>query len=222
MRALSFLVITCLSVLPVFAETPAPTITGKYLEVRSCDVFTGPCFANAEVGQSGREAILTWVVDHGTWNEVALDGLKVIAVVRADRTLGNVQDEGCRADSILIVDEKATAVQRDTLVAMAKTLGGRVVCNVADVQTSAIEANLGTCAKQGCASVKTDELEVSTRCLGDKDHVCGNETAYYPPLTDVKDALPAFTTLSSFKGQGLEATWNDFDRRSAFLATFER
>ena len=37
---------------------PAATISGTYLEVRSCDVYTGPCFSNAEMGSNGKEAIL--------------------------------------------------------------------------------------------------------------------------------------------------------------------
>src|SRR5438093_784229 len=64
-------------------------ITGDYLEVRTCDVFTGPCFANAEMGLSGKEAILVWSVREGAWKGVALDGMKVVAVVKTDSTLGD-------------------------------------------------------------------------------------------------------------------------------------
>jgi len=31
-----------------------PSITGDYLEVRSGDIYTGPCFANAEMGLTGK------------------------------------------------------------------------------------------------------------------------------------------------------------------------
>ena len=58
-----------------------PAITGDYLEVRSCDIFTGPCFANAEMGLTGKEAIMVWSVKEGSWQGTALDGLSVIAVV---------------------------------------------------------------------------------------------------------------------------------------------
>ena len=42
-------------------------IKGNYVEVRSADVYTGPCFANAEVGLEGKQAILAWRVSQGSW-----------------------------------------------------------------------------------------------------------------------------------------------------------
>ena len=65
-------------------------------------------------------------------------------------------------------------------------------------------------------------VEISTRCLGDKDHVCGNEDTFYPPLTEVNDAAPAFTETASFNGTGLDLTWDLVGRRSAFLAGFAK
>ena len=55
-----------------------PTIYGQYVEVRSCDVYTGSCFANAEMGLTGEEAILTWSITNGHWHGVSLEGLSVI------------------------------------------------------------------------------------------------------------------------------------------------
>ena len=49
------LAILSLAALTAFASTqPAPAISGDYLEVRSCDVYTGPCFSNAEMNLSGK------------------------------------------------------------------------------------------------------------------------------------------------------------------------
>ena len=45
-----------------FAGNPIPAISGDYLEVRSCDVYTGPCFANAEMNLTGKEGMLLWSV----------------------------------------------------------------------------------------------------------------------------------------------------------------
>ena len=43
----------------LFAAAPlhASTITGKYVEARTCDVWTGPCFANAEFDLTGKNAV---------------------------------------------------------------------------------------------------------------------------------------------------------------------
>ena len=61
-----------------------------YLEVRSCDVYTGPCVANAEMNLSGKEGMLVWSVREGTWKGTRLDGLSIVAVVEADGTLGDM------------------------------------------------------------------------------------------------------------------------------------
>ena len=74
-----------------FAGNTVPTISGDYLEVRSCDVYTGSCFANSEMNLAGKEGMMFWSVREGTWNGTKLDGLAVMAVVKADGTLGNLK-----------------------------------------------------------------------------------------------------------------------------------
>ena len=37
------------------ADSAQPSINGDYLEVRSCDVYVGACFANGEMGLEGNE-----------------------------------------------------------------------------------------------------------------------------------------------------------------------
>lgn len=205
-----------------FAVTK-PAITGDYLEVRSCDIYTGPCFANAEMGLTGKEAIMVWSVKEGSWQGTSLEGLSVIAVVRTDATLGNLQYEPRAAKAVLIVDEKASPSQQEALQGFARAMAGKLIKEVAAVKTSAIDAKLGACTKSGCAAVKASGLiNISTRCFGAEDHVCGNEDIFYPPLTDVTGAFPAYTEVASFTGKGLGATWQLTGQRGAYLASFAR
>ena len=224
MKMKSSLTILSLVALTAFASTPsAPTISGDYLEVRSCDVYTGPCFANAEMNLTGKEGILVWSVRDGSWKGTSLDGLSVIAVVRTDGTLGNLRYQPRTGKAVLIIDEKADTKQREALTDFAHSMAGKLLDQVVDVRTAPIAASVGTCAKAGCASVKAGNLvEVNTRCLGGHDHLCGNEETYYPPLTSVEHAMPAFTERASFKGSGLNLTWEATGQRSAFLASFSR
>ena len=202
---------------------PAPTISGDYVEVRSCDVYTGPCFANAEMGLSGKEGILVWSVRHGAWNGVPLDGLNVIAVVRADGTLGDLRYQPRRGKAVLVVDRMANAKQQAALIDLARSLAGGLIQEVAEVKAASMEVAIGACARKGCASVKAGKLvEISTRCLGAKDHLCGNEETFYPPLTDVDGACPAFAELASFAGSGLNLTWDWVEKRNAFTGSFAR
>src|SRR5439155_3589335 len=163
------LAILALAALTGFASTKsAPTISGDYLEVRSCDVYTGPCFANAEMNLTGKEGMMLWSVREGSWNGVDLKGLSVMAVVKTDGTLGDLKYEPRSGEAVLIVDAKADAKQKDALADFAKTKAGKLVAKVASIKTAPIDAKLGTCAKAGCASVKAGNFpEISTSCMGD-------------------------------------------------------
>src|SRR5438105_72428 len=205
------------------ATQSLPEISGNYLEVRSCDVYTGPCFANGEMGLAGKEAVMVWAVRTGSWKGVALEGLSVIVVVKTDGTMGDLHYQPRSGPAVLITDARANAKQKLALADFARSKAGKLIKEVVDVRSSDMEVALGTCGKAGCASVKAGNLvEISTRCLGDKDHLCGNEDTFYPPLTEVTDAYPVFTEMAAFNGTGLNLTWELIGKRSAFLAGFSR
>jgi hypothetical protein len=42
------------------AGIPARGLSGNYIEARTADVYTGPCFANGEIEMNGREAVFAW------------------------------------------------------------------------------------------------------------------------------------------------------------------
>lgn len=200
----------------------AHAINGDYLEIRSCDIYTGPCFANAEMGLTGKEGMLVWSIKNGEWNGVSLNGLKVIAVVATEATLGDLRYEPNSGKAVVIVDEAGSTQQQDALLDFAKSMAGNLIEEVTEVKSSEIESSLGICKEAGCAAVKAGNLiDISTRCIGDKDHLCGNERTFYPPLTKVDGAHPAVTQVAAYRGSGLDRTWQLTDYRSAFLATFE-
>jgi len=203
------------------AKPSVPGISGDYLEVRSCDVYTGPCFANSEMGLTGKEGIMVWSVRDGNWKGTVLAGLSVIAVVRTEGTLGDLHYQPRSGKAVLIVDARASSEQRVALTDLACSLAGKLIKEVVEIKTSPMEVALGTCAKAGCASVKAGALvEISTRCLGGRRHLCGKKETFYPPLTDVKDAYPVYTELAAYRGNGLNLTWESTGQRSAFLAAF--
>jgi hypothetical protein len=204
-----------------FAGSTTQTISGDYLEVRSCDVYTGSCFANSEMNLAGREGMMFWSVREGAWNGTKLDGLGVLAVVRVDGTLGDLKYQPRSGDAVLIVDARADAKQKEALADFARAMAGKLVAKVVDVKSAPIEAKLAACSKLGCASVKAGDLvEISTSCLGGKHDVCGNEETFYPPLSKVEGAYPVFTDVATFTGRGLDCTWQIAGKRSAFLASF--
>lgn len=206
----------------VVKQTPQSNIVGDYIEIRSCDVYTGSCFANSEMTLTGHEAIMAWSVRHGALDGVELDGLNVIAVVQSNETLGDVHRYPQQTRSVLIVDEAASPAQRDALVRLAQQKAGALLGKTVGVEESPITVELpATCSDSGCANVRAGSLvEIQTRCMGGNDHVCGNEELFYPPLTQVNDARPAFTVAGVFRGPGLGTQFDEANRRSAYLATF--
>jgi hypothetical protein len=207
---------------PAVKPTPQPNIAGNYIEIRSCDVYTGSCFANAEMTLTGHEAIMAWSVRDGALDGVQLDGLNVIAVVQGSETLGDVHRYPQQTRSVLIVDESANAAQREALVNLARQKAGALLGTTVGVETAPIHVALPeSCTESGCANVQAGDLvEIQTRCLGGKDHVCGNEELFYPPLTPVNDPRPAFTVAGAYRGPGLGTQFDEANRRSAYLATF--
>ena len=192
----------------------AAGITGKYIEARTCDVWTGPCFANAEMNLSGKHAVLGWMVEKGTLGEAKLDGLGVVAVVAASDTLGLEQTGPAKA--VLIVDSRANAAQRDALDRLARKQGGDLVKNVVAVQSARVELDVG-----GCAKLVAGPARIETRCLDAKhDKVCGNESAFYPPLARGVQVRPALAVEHAYSGTGVNETWNDAGRRGAYLGSF--
>jgi len=214
------LIIATGSALAIKPSSSSPS--GHYLEVRSCDVYTGPCFANAEVGLAGKEGILVWSIEQGAWAGTDLTGLSVIAVIKTDDTLGDVRYQPRQGEAVIITDNNATPKQREALIEFARFKAGPLSSKLAAVQTASIESSLGTCKKSGCAAVKADHLvEITTRCFGEADHICGNEETYYPPLTELTTATAAFTELAAFRGPQLDVTWESSGQRSAFIGTFQ-
>ena len=124
---------SCLLLVPVLMfPGPSAAVRGQYVEARTCDVFTGSCFANADTGLTGKNAVLAWKVEAGTVAGSKLDGLGVVAVVSASETLGLKQTGPGRA--VVIVDDRATTAQRDALVEFVKAQAGGLVGEVVAVR----------------------------------------------------------------------------------------
>ena len=195
------------------------TVRGQYVEARTCDVFTGSCFANADTGLTGKNAALAWKVECGTVAGTKIDGLGVVAVVSVSETLGLKQTGPGRA--VLIVDDRATTAQRDALVKFVKAQAGSLVGEVVAVRTAPVDLTVCNCDGGGCATLTAGTVKVATRCIdADHDKACGNETTLYPPLAKGVAAKAALAVEHSFTGKELNETWNDAGRRGAFVGTF--
>ena len=199
----------------------AQQLRGEYIESRSTDVYVAQCFANGEVGLTGNYALMAWHVEQGSWNGVRLDGLTVAAAVRARATLGDPYGNPYPAQSVLMVDNAANAAQRQALIALAQHQGGRLLENVVRVDYVPVMLDVPADLHQGNAVLRAGHLAaIVTRPLNHHDHICGNETNYYPPLTNVDQAISAVAMTDEFQGDGLDSRWSSHGRRSAYIGTF--
>jgi len=204
--------------------TFAQQISGDYIETRSADVYTGQCFANGEVNLVGNEAIMGWHVDKGSWDGVSLDGLNVVAVVRAKATLGDPYADPYPAKSVLVVDENADSQQRKALENFARQQTGKLTDNVEKVIYTTIDMGIArNHERHGMALLRAGNfVTVQTRGINEHDHICGNEVTFYPPLTQTAHAMPAVAEKDEYQGPGLDDTWSNSGKRSAFVGTFAR
>jgi hypothetical protein len=244
LAALGISALALLAGVPAAAAEP-PGISGDYLEARTADVYTGPCFANSEVNLVGKQAVVAWRVRQGGWQGVPLDGLAVVAAVRSAATLGDPFGGPLDAAALLVVDRRATPVQRDALVAFAHAMSGDLLSKVVAVESAPIEmalggqpespdhaghhhlaAGLAVAGVSGEAHLKAgDWLDLATRGIGPQDHLCGNEELYYPPLTAGRSqvtAVPAVSVAYDFRGPGLGMVWSSPGKRNAFVGHFAR
>jgi Protein of unknown function (DUF1326) len=215
-------IVAALLVLSFSVFAAAQQIHGDYLETRSADVYTGQCFANGEVNLVGNEAILAWRVQSGGWDGVPLEGLTVAAAVRANGTLGDPYENPYPAKAVLLVDDQASPQQRTALVNFAKHMGGELLNNVERVMPVQMELAVNA-QHHGAAMLRAGRLAiVQTRSISEKDHLCGNEETYYPPLTQLAHSMPAVALTDSYSGPGLGTSWDLHGKRSAFVGTFAR
>ena len=221
MRKLYVPAVAGVALMVVLAVPGSAAIKGDYIEARSADVYTGPCFANGEVGLVGNEAILAWKINEGDWNGTSLNGLGVVAVVKAHATLGDPYHSAYPAQSILIVDQRANARQRLALQAFAEAMAGKLLSHVVRVEAAPIYFTFAQGEEHGAARLVAGNLaRIETRSLCHGDDICGNEFVYYPPLVQLAHAMPAFTLEDSFQGKGLDVVWNHMGKRSAFVGSF--
>ncbi|HEY3138199.1 MAG TPA: DUF1326 domain-containing protein [Blastocatellia bacterium] len=224
MRRMMLMAALAVVVLGIGSTGKAQSISGDYIETRSADVWTGPCVANGEVNLVGDQAILAWRVNKGEWKGVSLEGLSVVAAVKANATLGDQYNNPYPAKAVMIVDEKACPEQQKALIEFARSMAGELLDNVVRVEVAPINVQVtGHDGHYSNTTVNAGNLaSIQTRAIGSKDHLCGNEDVYYQPLAEMTHSMPAVAEVDQYKGSGLGVSWTIHGKRSAFVGSFAR
>ena len=194
------------------AETAA--VEGDYIEARSASVYVGACHFGAEFVEGGGEATLVWHIQRGTWNDVSLKGLTVVAVISAKNNLAI--DKKTRK-SVLYVDRKATAKQRAAVRDMLATKRAELLGKVVSTQIAPIAFT-----KKGTRySVTVGKVLTLTA----NRYPCANCTQphqiWYKPLTQIQNVIVGKSEVYRYKDTHLSVTWRQGDAaNNVFVGDF--
>jgi len=197
------------------------SVSGTYVEARTCQVYTGPCFANGEVGSVGKNAIMTWKIDEGSFDGVDLAGRCVSVIVRASDTLGfGGLDDADTKKAIFIIDSSAEDRQSAALRGFALKQTGLAEDDIAGTERADIDMQFDT--NQLTATVQVgDFAQLETRKARKGDCICSNESAYYPPLIQLAGFVPGVTIEGEVTARRLGTRWSIPDSRTAYMGTFD-
>lgn len=216
------LLLAAAAVLPA-AGLPKNSVRGNYIEARTADVYTGPCFAMSEVNLTGDLAVMGWHIEQGEYDGVKLDGLSVMGVVRASATLGDPMTPAYPVKSVVIVDQKANPEQQVALRRLAQRMAGDLLQDVVKLEVSPIAFNAtnNSIHTRNVSMTAGKLAQVETRALTTGDQICHNEEAWYKPLVALDHAMTAYTETNSFAGSGLNTVWKWQGKRGSYVGTFQ-
>jgi hypothetical protein len=215
--AVTTMVLAALVAAPVAARGSGNSISGSYVEARTAEVFTGGCIMNGEAATTGREALLVWKVDRGSFNGVALNGLSVVAAIAGDQNLGIREIGGAAAETraAIFVDERATQAQRNALVAMATQHSNGMVSKVVELTPTTIQF----VDEPGAIRVSAKSLRLTVEKEMNHDPSCGARQ-WFHPLAEVSNPMMGTTAENAFSGAALGTKWSDPNKRSSFFGSF--
>ncbi len=218
----AWILLVCSAALLSAAGLPKNSVRGEYIEARTADVYTGPCFAMSEVNLTGDLAVMGWHIDQGSFDGVKLDGLSVMSVIHASATLGDVMTSSYPVKSVLIVDEKASPEQQIALKRFAQRMAGDLLQDIVRMEVSPISFDVkNNNIHSRVANMTAGKLaKIETRALNPEDQICHNEEVWYKPLVALDHAMAAYTETNSFGGTGLNNVWKYSGKRGSFVGSF--
>ncbi len=196
------------------AKASPTTLTGDYVEARTCNVYTGACHANGESVTAGREALLAWHFTRGDVDGAKLDGLNAVAVVVGKDNLAN---SGCTRTSVVYVDARATDTQREAVLDALQEKFGCSLGRIAAVKSVPIQFTHSgldyTERIPQVAYVKTTRYACN--------HCVMPHQVWYDPFVHLKNSIVAKAAVSEFKGAPeLSTSWTRLDENSSFVGEF--
>lgn len=189
-------------------------VRGRCVEARTASVFAGACHYGAEATTSGREAIVAWRFESGSYHGVDLAGVEVAAAVVAD---ANLADAGAKRNSILYFSDAAPAAARSAAGSLLRDRFGAVLGTVAG------ERALPLCVRFEGEHYRVaggDLFDVEGSLLPDRACCKMPHQVWYRPFLPLAGAVVGCNAVFRYRDAQLGPTWERFDENTAFVGTF--
>ena len=205
----------------VLTVSASAEIRGSYIETRNAEIYASHCFANAEVGIRGDIAAMAWKIDAGSFDGVALNGLGVVALLKASSTIGDPFANPMPTKTMFVFDEKASDTQRKALEAMAVKAAGGLITEVVTREAAPISLDFHGNMHDKVATLHAGNLvKLETRSIVDSDSLCHLDSVYYQPMVKLDHAMAAHAVKHKFRGASLDVNLDEYLRSSVWMGTF--
>ena len=186
---------------------------GEFVELHSCDLYTGGCTASSESTLLGRQLFRVWSIRQGTWNDQNLAGLNVALL-----ELGsvNLAERGALADKAeIFVPEGMAPAQKEALLSW-------VACQaITPVSTQVREAAITYQRSGSAANVSVgDSIALSTMPIAKCSSGACGQALWYTPEVKYSSFEVVASRTSKISDPGMRFLWTDHDRPNVFLASF--
>jgi hypothetical protein len=187
---------------------------GEFVELHSCDLYTGGCTASSESTLLGRQLFRVWSISQGTWENQDMAGLKVALL-----ELGsvNLAEKGAFAENATIfVPKGLAAAQKEALLSWVTSQG------IAPASTRVVEAKIiYQRSGRAVANVAVDDfISLSTMAIGKCSSGACGQALWYEPQAKHSSFEVVASRVSKIRDSSLNFLWTDHDRPNVFLASF--
>ncbi len=184
---------------------PSTQIAGDYVEARSNHVYTCGCLYSGEMVTGGREAILAWSFDGGSYEGTTLEGVRALAVLSGEE---NLSIQGMPRRAVLYLDGVASRRQQDAVVSLIRQKYADAVGEIFAVRTAPIVFR----ELPGSVEVRVPGVaEVMERTAVLPDDAHRGSSQWYGPFIPLTQATLAATTFYDYQGADFPKHWKESD-----------
>jgi hypothetical protein len=196
--------------------TPSATaslpVTGDYVEARTASVFAGACHYNGELVTVGKDAVLAWNFAAGTFHGTDLAGLKAVASITSDDSLGN---PGTRKTEFAF-DPAASDAQVAAATALLQAKAGNNLGTIVATRRTPITF---THTDEGYTVTAKDFATLSVAPRADASCCVQPHLVWFEPLTPLEHRKVGYTELATSSAK-VSDPWTRTAEDSAFYGTF--